>query len=214
MRELDWAAFRAAPLVRQPFDYLIVPGFVKPWARAAVNADFPKIDKPGSFPVGGLSYGLAFADLLATLEGDEFRSAFEEKFGVCLDGRPATVTVRGRCGLRDGCIHTDSVTKIITVLIYLNSQWRGNGGCLRLLRSADDIEDVITEIPPLDGTLVAFRRGANSFHGHKPFVGRRRVLQFNWVTGRGVQVFETLRHRATAWLKHLNVWSGERLTRN
>jgi hypothetical protein len=120
------------------------------------------------------------------------------------------ITVRGQCGLRDGNIHTDSVNKIITVLIYLNSHWEGTGGCLRLLRSGDNLEDVITEVPPLDGTLIAFRRSDNSFHGHKPFVGPRRVIQLNWVTGHRVKAFETLRHRATAWLKRLNIWSGDR----
>jgi hypothetical protein len=210
MQEFDRAAFRAAPLVREPFDYLVVPNFVRPWARAAVNADFPDIDRPGSFPVCDLSYGPAFAAMLRTLQGDAFRAAFEEKFGVALAGRPTMVTVRGRCGHRDGNIHTDSVNKIITVLIYLNSDWQGTGGCLRLLRSADDIDDVITEVPPHDGTLIAFRRGDNSFHGHKPFIGPRRVIQLNWVTGQGVKVFETLRHRASAWLKKMRVWSGER----
>ncbi len=210
MQELDHEAFRAAPLAREPFEHLIVPEFVRPAARAAVNADFPEIDKPGSFPVSELCYGPAFAALLRTLTGDAFRAVFEEKFGIALAGRPTMVTVRGRCGTRDGNIHTDSVNKIITVLIYLNSHWTGSGGCLRLLRSANDIEDVITEIPPLDGTLVAFRRSNNSWHGHKPFIGPRRVIQLNWVTGRGVQFFETLRHRASAWLKKLNLTSGDR----
>ncbi len=205
MQELDLAAVRAAPLIRQPFDYLIVPGFVRPEAREAINHDFPQINKPGSFPIAELSYGPAFAHLLATLTGRDFRTAFEDKFGLSLAGRATMVTVRGQCGVRDGNIHTDSTNKIITVLIYMNSHWQENGGCLRLLRSADNIEDVITEIPPLDGTLLAFRRSDNSFHGHKPFVGPRRVIQFNWVTSQRVKIFETLRHRATAWLKRLRV---------
>ncbi len=210
MQEIDQAALRAAPLVREPFEYLIVPGFIRPWARAAINHDFPEVTKPGSFPIAELTYGPAFANFLDTLTSATFRAAFEEKFGLSLQGRATMVTVRGRCGLRDGNIHTDSVSKIITVLLYLNSHWEGTGGCLRLLRSAHDIEDVITEIPPLDGTLVAFRRSDNSFHGHKPFIGPRRVIQLNWVRGQGVKVFETLRHRATAWLKRLNLWSGDR----
>src|SRR5262249_45726475 len=139
MQEIDLAAFRAAPLVREPFDHLIVPGFVKPDACAAVNADYPDIAKPGSFPVCDLSYGPAFAALLRTLADVDVREVFEEKFNVFLDGRPTMVTVRGRCGTRDGKIHTDSVNKIITVLIYMNPRWEGTGGCLRLLRSADNI---------------------------------------------------------------------------
>jgi hypothetical protein len=210
MTELDQEAFRAAPLVREPFHHIVVPEFVRHAARTAINADFPAIAKPGSFPVSELSYGPAFAALLRTLTEDELRRAFEQKFGIALAGRPTMVTVRGCCGNRDGNIHTDSVSKIITILIYMNSHWTGSGGCLRLLRSATDIEDVITEVPPLDGTLVAFRRSDNSFHGHKPFIGPRRVIQLNWVRGRGVQFFETLRHRASAWMKKFNLSSGDR----
>src|SRR5262249_60593066 len=66
MQEIDQAAFRATPLTREPFDFLVVPGFVKPAACAAVNADFPDIAKPGSFPVCELSLRPAFSALLPT----------------------------------------------------------------------------------------------------------------------------------------------------
>src|SRR4051812_17143350 len=115
MHGLDLAAFRSTPLVRQPFPHLIVPGFIQPQARDAINADYPRINDPGSFPVGELRFGPAFASLLDTLKGPEVRAAFEEKFGVDLHGRPTMITVRGRCGPRDGHIHTDAVTKILTV---------------------------------------------------------------------------------------------------
>src|SRR5207302_5724927 len=125
----------------------------------------------------------------------------EDKFGIDLSGRSTMITVRGRCGTRDGNIHTDSLSKIITVLIYLNPHWEQPGGRLRLLRSPQDIEDVILEVPPTEGTLVAFRRSDKSFHGHKLFIGPRRVIQFNWVTDQGFQRREILRHRVSAWLK-------------
>ena len=110
-------------------------------------------------------------------------------------------TVRGRCQQKDGRIHTDSKSKIITVLIYLNPQWENAAGRLRLLRGPDDIEDYAAEVPPDEGTLLAFRRSENSFHGHKTFVGERRVIQFNWVTDRGTVWRESLRHRLSAWIK-------------
>ena len=203
MYELDLAAFRATPLTRQPFDYLIVPGFVRPEARAAINADYPRIHAPGSFPVSELTYGPAFASLLTALTGPELRAAFEEKFDISLKGRPTTLTVRGRCGPKDGNIHTDQESKIITVLIYLNPTWEQSGGQLRLLRSAHDIEDVLVEIPPSEGTLVAFRRSDNSYHGHKPFIGPRRVIQLNWVSGQGARHYSLLRHRVSSWMKKL-----------
>jgi SM-20-related protein len=197
------AAFRATPLVREPFDYLIVPSFLASEAVAAINADYPRIDSPGSYPVSELCYGPAFRKLLQELRGDKFRAAFEEKFDIDLTGRPTMVTVRGRCGPKDGRIHTDALSKIITVLLYMNSGWEVEGGRLRLLRSADSLDDFIAEVPPVEGTLLAFRRTDNSWHGHKPFVGPRRVLQLNWVTDEGTARREIFRHRLSAWVKRL-----------
>ncbi|MBV8077014.1 MAG: 2OG-Fe(II) oxygenase [Planctomycetaceae bacterium] len=203
MSALDLAAFRATPLTKEPFDYLILPGFLKPEARAAINADYPEVTRPGSFPLSEVNYGPAFASLIEELRGDAVRAAFEEKFGIDLTDRPTMITVRGRCCERDGSIHTDSVTKLITVLIYMNSSWEDSGGQLRLLRSGADLEDYVAEVPPEEGTLIAFRRSDNSWHGHKPFVGPRRVIQLNWVTSQGVLRYETRRHRYSAFLKKL-----------
>jgi hypothetical protein len=194
-------AFRSTPLVEAPFPHLIVPGFIRPEALAGIHADYPRIDQPGSFPTAALTFGPRFAALLEELEGPQVRAAFAEKFGLDLTGRPTMVTARGRCGPRDGGIHTDAVSKLITVLIYMNPAWEAPGGCLRLLRSPDDIDDVLAEIPPVEGTLVAFRRTDNSYHGHKPYIGRRRVIQLNWVTSRAVRWRELFRHRLTAWWK-------------
>lgn len=203
MHGLDLAAFRSTPLTRTPFPYLVVPGFVTAAARDAINADYPKIEAPGSFPTYGLTYGPAFRNFVQALTGDATRVAFEDKFGISLQHKPTMVTVRGRCGTRDGNIHTDAASKIITALVYMNPQWEVAGGCLRLLRSSTDIEDVIVEIPPLEGTLVAFQRTDNSYHGHKLFVGPRRVIQLNWMTGAHVKIYELMRHRVSAWLKGL-----------
>src|SRR5580765_1620629 len=198
---LDVERFRATPLTREPFEFLIVPEFVKADARSAIHDDYPGVDRPGSFPLGEVSYGSAFAKLVQQMRSDEFRKAFEEKFNVDLTNRPDMITVRGRCSEKDGRIHTDSETKIITVLLYMNPAWETSGGRLRLLRSADDLDDTIVEVPPMEGTLLAFRRSENSWHGHKPFVGERRVIQFNWVTSADVVRREQARHRFSATLK-------------
>ncbi len=200
---LDLAAFRSTPLTREPFEFLIVPNFIKPQARPALRTDYPRIDKPGSFPHAQLKSGPAFAALLRELQGPEMRAAFEEKFRLDLTGRPVMITVRGRSGERDGNIHTDSLDKLITVLIYMNPSWDDSGGRLRLLRSPDNLDDVIVEIPPAEGLLLAFRRSNNSYHGHKLCIGERRVIQFNWVTSRWVVYRESLRHRVSAWVKRL-----------
>jgi SM-20-related protein len=196
-------AFRATPLVAAPFAHLIVSGFVGPAALAAINADYPKISTSGSFPVDQVSFGPAFQSLLDELEGDAFREAFEEKFGIDLSGRPTVTTVRGRCDPRDGKIHTDSTSKIITVLIYMNESWDQEGGRLRLLRSGNDLNDIIAEVPPVAGTLLAFKRSNNSWHGHEPFAGDRRVIQFNWLTSEGNRQIAMLRHHTSAAVKRV-----------
>ena len=203
LRYLDVEALKAAPVAKEPFEFFVVPGFVRPEVQADINRDYPKIAESGSFPVAQVSYGRYFADLLDEMASDEFREAFEEKFGVDLAGRPHTVTVRGRCSPKDGRIHTDTKSKILTLLIYMNPEWEHAGGRLRLLRSADNLDDMIMEVPPAAGTLLAFKRSENSWHGHKPFSGERRVIQLNWVTSEGDRRMAMLRHHVSASFKRL-----------
>ncbi len=199
----DLARFRATPLVADPFDHLIVPQFIRPEALAAVNRDFPAIDRPGSFPARSLDYGPAFAQLLAAVHAPDMTAAFAEKFDMDLTDRPVMVTVRGQAQAKDGRIHTDSTTKLITVLIYMNGQWEAEGGRLRLLRSADDLDDMAAEVPPEEGTLLAFRNGPTAWHGHAQHVGPRRSIQINWVTGADVVRREQARHAFSARMKRL-----------
>lgn len=203
MSMIDLAAFEAAPLRREPFEYVVVPSFIRAEARPAINADYPRIDHPGSFPVEEVGGGRAFHALLGEFASHDVRRAFETKFGIDLSGRPLMTTVRARCQPKDGRIHTDSTTKIITVLVYMNAAWEAAGGRLRLLRSAEDLNDYAAEVPPDEGTLVAFRRSERSFHGHLPAEGARRVIQFNWVTSRAVVWRERARHRLSARIKRL-----------
>jgi hypothetical protein len=213
MSALDFQALRQTPLTRDPFEFVIVPGFIKPVARKAINADYPKIDKPGSFPAQSLSFGPAFQALLDELNGDAMRHVFEEKFCIDLTNRPTMTTVRGQCWEKDGHIHTDATSKLITVLIYMNPSWEQSGGRLRLLRSGTDIEDVVVEVPPVEGTLLAFRRSNNSWHGHKVFRGERRVIQFNWVTDQRVLQREVMRHRFSAAMKFMFPFGWDKLFR-
>jgi hypothetical protein len=36
-------------------------------------------------------------------------------------------------------------------------------------------------VPPVFGSFFAFKRTENSWHGHKPFTGERRVIQTTWL---------------------------------
>jgi SM-20-related protein len=203
MTLLDFDAFATTPLAVEPFPYLVVPGFLKPSVMPAILRDFPAIERAGSFPTSELTYGPAFAGLLDALEGPEMRAAFAAKFGIDLSNRPTMVTVRGQARAKDGRIHTDSTSKIITVLLYMNSQWEAPGGRLRLLRHSDSLDDPILEVPPDEGTLLAFKVTPHSWHGHESFVGARRVIQLNWVTDEGVVRHEQQRHRLSARIKRL-----------
>ncbi|HEV8681043.1 MAG TPA: 2OG-Fe(II) oxygenase [Stellaceae bacterium] len=204
MTLLDLDRMRATPLSRDPFDFVIVEKFVRAEHLPALIADFPIVRQHGSFPLGALPLGALFGRFAAELEGDGLRRAIEEKFAIDLEGRPTMITVRGRSDGKDGRIHTDSATKLITLLIYLNPVWEEAGGRLRLLRGADDLRDYVAEVTPLAGTMVAFRRSNASFHGHHPHAGERRSLQLNWVTDSAVVRRELGRHRWSARLKALN----------
>ena len=201
---LDIERLRAAPLRRDPFEFVVVDNFIRAEDLPVLIADFPEVRRHGSFPLGTLSIGAAFAGLAAELEGDALRHEIEGKFAIDLAGRPTMITVRGKSDGKDGRIHTDSATKLITLLLYMNPVWEVEAGRLRLLRRGDDLSDCAEEVAPLAGTMVAFRRSATSFHGHQPHRGERRVLQLNWVTDSGVLRRELGRHVWSARLKALN----------
>ena len=84
----------------------------------------------------------------------------------------------------DGKIHSDSRTKLITALIYMNDSWESPTGRLRLLSSPDSLEDVVAEVPPERGTMLIFKNVPHAWHGFESFSGPRRVIQLNWVSGR------------------------------
>jgi hypothetical protein len=203
LRFIDLNLLHRARLETEPFPYVIVPGCVPAAARAALSADFPRIERPGSFPTGSLAIGPTFAAFLRELEGPHFREAVAGKLGINLAGRPTMVTVRGQAGPRDGSIHADSKSKLVTILLYMNENWEAPGGRLRLLRSPDNLNDMVAEVPPDAGTLLAFLVTPNSWHGHAPAAGPRRVIQLNWVTDETVVRREQARHGFSARLKKL-----------
>jgi len=208
MSLLDIDALRATPLKREPYDYFVVEHFVKPEVFAKVLADFPAIESTGSIPPSELDIKGAFEQLLDEMNGPEFRKAIEEKFGLDLSDRPTMFTVRGNCARSNGKIHTDTESKIITVLLYMNQEWDKDGGRLRILRSATDLNDAAEEVSPNGGTLLVFRRSENSWHGHEPFEGPRRAIQMNWVRDEAVVEHEQRRHRFTMFLKRINPFGG------
>ena len=201
---LDYTALAATPVAGDPFDHVVVPHFVPPGFLAKIQADLPPMASGGSYPPGSLKLGPAAASLVRQMEGAQFRAAVANKFRLDLQDAPVMLTMRGRTRDKDGRIHTDSVAKRVTVLLYLNPQaeaWAKQEGCLRLLRSATDLEDYAVEVPPVNGTLLVFPNGPTTWHGHRTFVGQRHAIQLNYMANDGRARSELRRHRWSAFAK-------------
>lgn len=203
MSFLNYPAFEDTPLAREPFAHLLVPDFITRSEVARMAADFPDLPGAGAFPPGAFVLKGRFAALMDELTGSCFQAAVERRFGIDLSGFPLVYTVRGEVRAEDGGVHTDSPSKLVTVLLYLNEDWTAEGGRLRLLRSADSLADPVVEIPPLGGTLLIFRRSENSWHGHLPYAGKRRAVQLNWMRDARVAAREQKRHLWSARAKAL-----------
>ncbi len=203
MTRLNIDKLRAAGLQTDPFEYVIVPGFLSPDCVSEIVGTYPDIVKGGSFPPDTVTLRPPLTEVLDELDGPQFEQAIEEKFDVSLAGRPKMYSLRGYCRGTDGKIHTDSKDKIITVLLYLNDTWQSDGGKLRLLRNGDDLEDFAAEVPPDNGTVLVFRRSEKSFHGHGSFEGVRRSVQMNWMVSDNKRAFHKLRHNISAGFKKL-----------
>src|SRR5689334_3150506 len=132
-------ALRKAPLVQEPYPYLIVDNLIRPEVLPEVVGSFPHVPKRGSFPPEAVSYSGRFATLMDEMHGAELRDLVGERLGMDLNGRPPMLTIRGRTGAKDGRIHTDSKSKLVTVLLYLNSGWSAPEGRLRLLYDGHDL---------------------------------------------------------------------------
>jgi hypothetical protein len=203
---LDYAGLALTPPAGDPFPHIVVPHFVPAEDLDTILGDLPAMAKRGSFPIGALRLGPTARALAQELEGPYLRNALASKFGLDLGAAATMLTLRGRSGPQDGRIHCDSTAKRVTVLVYLNRStdaWTRHQGCLRLLRSPASLDDYAVEVPPVDGTLLAFPNSPAAWHGHHPFVGPRAVLQLNYMTNSTAARSELRRHRISAFFKRL-----------
>ncbi len=201
---LDYGAFDDAPLATDPFTHIVVREFLPPEALARIYAEIPRRDRGGSFPPQALSLGPTAKALMRELEGPVLRHAVGEKFGLALEDAPSMLTVRLATREKDGQIHTDSRAKRVTALLYLNppsAAFEKQDGCLRLMRSAHDLEDYAVEVPPTDGTLLVFPNSPTSWHGHRTHVGQRYSVQLNYMTNDAKARTELRRHKISAFFK-------------
>lgn len=190
----------------EPFAFLIARDQLPADAVHALARDFPQYPSAGFFPHEAGDCGPEVNRLVAELTSPGFADAVGTLLGVeGLGGKPSLVTLCRLLNLRHGTIHTDSRSKIVTALVYLNEDWPAiSGGCLRFLNRIDDIDDlVVPEVRPLYGTVVAFRRADNSFHGHLPHEGERRVVQVAWLTSEEEKLRKTQRGKLSRLFKKL-----------
>ena len=168
-----------------------------------ITKDFPSINKGGSFPSDSVSYGKSIQSLIDSLEGDQMRAILENKFQVDLKDKPVVSTFRGYSRMKDGKIHSDSKTKIITVLLYLNENWDESIGLLRMLKEKDNIDNYIIEIPASMGSMVAFKVTNNCWHGFIPFEGKRCSIQLNYLYTEALSQ-HNFRHKLSSFFKRLS----------
>ena len=202
---LNIDALAAAPIEAIPFRHLVVRQFVAPEILKQLQQDVPPVSRGGSFPPEALKLGPVAQKLMEEMEAPALKAAIAAKFGPDLSDAPSMLTMRVHCREKDGQIHTDSVSKRVTALLYLNpeEEFSNKDGCLRLLRSPDNLEDYTAEIPPTNGTLLVFENGPTAWHGHHAFVGKRLSVQLNYMTNDGVARSELRRHKLSAMWKRL-----------
>ncbi|MCO6419913.1 2OG-Fe(II) oxygenase [Siccirubricoccus sp. KC 17139] len=199
-RILNLAPLLAATPREDPYPWAVAAGCVAAAALPALRRDFPRIDRPGYHPVEQLEPRGSFAALLAEIEAGALDDAMTRLFGPDFAALPRLVTVQRLSAREAGRPHTDSARKAATLLLYLNPAWASSEGCIRVLRS-EDLADVVAEWPPVEGHVFAFLRGPDSWHGHTPFVGERRVVQVAWLRDRAALAAKQRQHRFTWWLK-------------
>ncbi len=199
---LNLDAVRAAPVSRDPYTYFLGNGVLNESAIAEIREDFPAIAKPGYLTVDEVALKGRFKALIDELESDEFSRLLGEKFGIDLVSCPRLTTIMKKSQPKYGSIHTDGPSKVMTLLVYMNDAWDAPAaGRLRVLYDGKNYEPFAVEVPPTMGTMFAFLRSDNSWHGHEPFEGERRVVQIAWVKDAAELERKKKRNRTAQFLK-------------
>ena len=202
MRLLDNKKIKQALVDQEFFPFFhIENAFDENLDPAELVENFPVIKSGGSFHTENLIDG-SIKNLVDELEGDDFKQILEDKFQVDLSNAEVVTTLRGYSRSKDGQIHTDSKTKILTVLLYLNPNWHSSVGNLRLLKINNNLDNYIKEIPSEFGNLVAFKVTDDCWHGFEPFEGKRLSIQLNYIYPQALQSHR-FRHQLSSYLKKL-----------
>lgn len=197
---LNFDALREARTRTEPFTYIVADNTLTQDEAEGVRDDYPEITKTGYLPLSKLEAKGSFKELIDDLQSEELAEVLSEKLNLDLVGKPRMITVRKLSKIGDGRIHNDSLSKICTMLVYLNEDWNPDeGGAIRALNGDQDMDDFAEEVTPIAGNVFAFARSETSWHGHPPFAGERYVVQTTFLTSQaeldrkenrgGVQLF-------------------------
>lgn len=193
-------------VVAQPFHFLIAQDQLPRASIQVLEKDFPKYAGAGFFPYEAKDCGPSVNRLIEELTEPAVASSVGAKLGIENLGQyPTLVTLCCALNKRHGTIHTDSKSKVATALLYLMESWPDtHDGCFRFLNRIDDIDDMAApEVRPLYGNFVVFKRADNSFHGHLPYEGERRVIQVAWLTSEEEKLRKTQRGKLSRLFKKL-----------
>lgn len=190
----------------QPFSFMVAHGVLPTDRRTDLANDFPRYPEAGYFPYEKTDCGPSVQRLVERLTAPQMADAVGQHIGIeHLSRYPTLVTLCRNLNKRHGTIHTDSQSKVATALLYLNESWPDtSAGCLRFLANIDSIDaTLMPEVKPLYGEFVAFKRADNSFHGHLPYEGERRVIQVAWLISEKAKAHKTQRGNLSRLFKKL-----------
>lgn len=196
-------ALKNAEVASTPYPYFVVENALADSEVQAVIQDFPKIEQGGSFNIEDVEIKPNFDRFLKSLDTPEFRQILTDKFDVNVMEHPMMITLRGYSRQKDGRIHSDSKSKLLTVLIYLNESWDAPNGRLRILNDDKDINNYVTEINAGPGSLVAFKVTDNGWHGYIPYEGQRQSIQINFLTSEKANAKHKFFHGLSAKIKKI-----------
>jgi SM-20-related protein len=182
LETIELSAIKNSDRKSAPYDYLLGEKLLKKEVIQDIVSDFPAITKPGYLTVEEVDLRGKFKILVEELEGPELTEELSKRFERDLHPYPRLTTIMKTSQSKYGAIHTDGESKIMTFLVYLNDMWETDeGGRLRVLYNGEHFEPYALEVPPTMGNFFGFLRSENSWHGHLPFAGQRRVVQVAWI---------------------------------
>jgi hypothetical protein len=183
---IDFTQFARQTLQTQPYDWAAVINLFSRRDAAALAASFPcdhfkRVEGRGgekdyeyearvliAMGADAVSYSEALSAAWIALANDLLSPAYRVALSLLTgcDLRSAPMEVNVFHYGPQACLgpHPDLQDKVVTHVLYFNKAWdRANGGCLTILRSADQT-DVAAEIMPTVGNSAVLVRSERSWH--------------------------------------------------